>query len=130
MNALLHWQPERPYDLLPPLPPASDIETKIVLKQCITARSALAELKQAVQLIPNPAMLINTLPLLEAPPLPVGASEAEALREARALREPLLLPLGEPAALAPYAPQSNFSTACIRPRLPSWIRSSSGRPDA
>ena len=26
--------------------------------------------------------------------------------------------------------QSNFSTACIRPRLPSWIRSSSGRPDA
>ena len=24
--------------------------------------------------------------------------------------------------------QSNFSTACIRPRLPSWIRSSSGRP--
>ena len=26
--------------------------------------------------------------------------------------------------------QSNFSTACIRPRLPSWIRSRSGRPDA
>ena len=26
--------------------------------------------------------------------------------------------------------QSNFSTACIRPRLPSWIRSSSGRPEA
>ena len=26
--------------------------------------------------------------------------------------------------------QSNFSTACIRPRLPSWMRSSSGRPDA
>ena len=26
--------------------------------------------------------------------------------------------------------QSNFSTACMRPRLPSWIRSRSGRPDA
>ena len=26
--------------------------------------------------------------------------------------------------------QSNFSTACIRPRLPSWMRSSSGRPEA
>ena len=26
--------------------------------------------------------------------------------------------------------QSNFSTACIRPRLPSWMRSSSGSPDA
>ena len=26
--------------------------------------------------------------------------------------------------------QSNFSTACIRPRFPSWIRSSRGRPEA
>ena len=26
--------------------------------------------------------------------------------------------------------QSNFSTACIRPRLPSWMRSSSGSPEA
>jgi Fic family protein len=43
-----------------------DLETKAVLKQCITARAALAELKQAAQLIPNQAMLINTLPLLEA----------------------------------------------------------------
>ena len=38
----------------------------MVLKQCVTARAALAELKQAAALIPNPAMLINTLPLLEA----------------------------------------------------------------
>jgi Fic family protein len=37
-----------------------------VLKQCITARAALAELKQAAELIPNQTMLINTLPLLEA----------------------------------------------------------------
>jgi hypothetical protein len=27
-----------------------------VLKQCVTARAALAELKQAAELIPNPAM--------------------------------------------------------------------------
>lgn len=37
-----------------------------MLKQCIAARAALAELKQAAELIPNPAMLLNTLPLLEA----------------------------------------------------------------
>ena len=43
-----------------------DIETKAILKQCITARAALAELKQAAELIPNQAVLINTLPLLEA----------------------------------------------------------------
>jgi Fic family protein len=36
------------------------------LKQCVGARAALAELKQAAELIPNPAMLINTLPVLEA----------------------------------------------------------------
>ena len=37
-----------------------------MLKACITARSALAELKQAAELIPNQTMLINTIPLLEA----------------------------------------------------------------
>lgn len=60
------WRPDRPYNALPSLPPKVDLETKAVLKQCITARAALAELKQAAQLIPNQAMLINTLPLLEA----------------------------------------------------------------
>lgn len=60
------WRPDRPYNALPSLPPKMDLETKAVLKQCITARAALAELKQAAQLIPNQAMLINTLPLLEA----------------------------------------------------------------
>lgn len=37
-----------------------------MLKRCITARAALAELKQAAELIPNQTMLINTIPLLEA----------------------------------------------------------------
>ena len=60
------WRPEEPYDDLPTLPPARDLETKVVLKLCITARAALAELKQAAELIPNQSVLINTLPLLEA----------------------------------------------------------------
>lgn len=60
------WQPDRPYNDLPPLPPAAELESKSVLKRCIVARAALAELKQAAELIPNQAMLINTLPLLEA----------------------------------------------------------------
>ncbi|OFZ89395.1 MAG: hypothetical protein A2V78_12670 [Betaproteobacteria bacterium RBG_16_64_18] len=60
------WQPDQPYNDLPRLPPITELETKPVLKQCVTARAALAELKQAAELIPNPAMLINTLPLLEA----------------------------------------------------------------
>lgn len=60
------WDPDRPHDALPLLPPAVDLESKPVLKQCVTARAALAELKQAAELIPNPGMLINTLPVLEA----------------------------------------------------------------
>lgn len=60
------WDPQKPYQELPPLPPTAEIETVAVLRHCIAARSALAELKQAAQLIPNPAILINTLPLLEA----------------------------------------------------------------
>mgnify|MGYP006915254494 CR=1 FL=1 len=32
---------------MPPLPPAAEVETRPVLKQCIAARAALAELKQA-----------------------------------------------------------------------------------
>ena len=60
------WQADRPYNQLPPLPPAAELESHAVLKRCIAARAALGELKQAAKLIPNQAMLINTLPLLEA----------------------------------------------------------------
>jgi Fic family protein len=60
------WRPDQPFNALPELPPRSEIETKAVLKQCIAARAALAELKQAAELIPNQGVLINTLPLLEA----------------------------------------------------------------
>jgi Fic family protein len=60
------WDSKRPHDDLPLLPPQAELETKSVLKRCVTARAALAELKQAAQLIPNQGMLIATLPLLEA----------------------------------------------------------------
>ena len=60
------FQPARPYNDLPRLPPTAEIETRAVLKACIEARAALAELKVAGELIPNPAILINTIPLLEA----------------------------------------------------------------
>jgi Fic family protein len=60
------WRPDRPWNDLPRLPPKVELESKAVLKQCVAARAALAELKQAAELIPNPAMLVNTLPVLEA----------------------------------------------------------------
>lgn len=61
------FDPEQPYNDLPPLPPAGEVlETRDILKRCIEARVALAELKQAAELIPNSAVLVNALPLLEA----------------------------------------------------------------
>lgn len=60
------FDPTKPHNALPPLPPQADIESRAVLKACISARAALAELKLAGRLIPDQAMLVNTLPLLEA----------------------------------------------------------------
>jgi Fic family protein len=62
----MDFNPTRPYNDLPDLPPAVEIETKPVLKACVEARAALAALRQATALIPNAAVLINTIPLLEA----------------------------------------------------------------
>jgi len=56
----------RPNNELPPLPPAIDLETKPILKKCISAHRALATLKGAGDLIPNQAILINAVPLQEA----------------------------------------------------------------
>jgi len=58
--------PDQPYNDLPALPPKEDVETRAILRACADARAAVGELKQASHLLPNPAMLINTLPILEA----------------------------------------------------------------
>ena len=63
---MLTFNPTRPFNGLPRLPPRARLETRAVLKACIGARAALAELKTAGELIPNQAILINTIPLLEA----------------------------------------------------------------
>lgn len=60
------FNPKCPFNSLPPLPPGADIETRAILKSCIEARAALAELKQAGELIANQSVLINTIPLREA----------------------------------------------------------------
>ena len=61
------FDPKTPYNDLPMLPPKNGgIETSAILKKCISARVALAELKQAAELIPNAAVLVNALPLMEA----------------------------------------------------------------
>ena len=60
------FRPDVPFKQLPELPPAAELETSAVLKACIVARAALAELHAVSELIPNPTILINTIPILEA----------------------------------------------------------------
>lgn len=60
------FNPEVPYNDLPPLPPAQELETARVLKAVIEARSELAALNTACRLIPNPEIITSTIPLREA----------------------------------------------------------------
>jgi hypothetical protein len=62
----MSFDPRQPYNDLPFLPPPCELETKRVLKKCVAANRALAELKGAGDLIPNQAVLINAIPLQEA----------------------------------------------------------------
>lgn len=56
----------QPYNDLPLLPPASELETKAILKQAIAANRALANLRGLAGQIPNQGMLINSITLQEA----------------------------------------------------------------
>ena len=60
------WNPEVPYNDLPEPPSVDRLETRAVLKAAIGANTALTQLDQAAASIPNPTVLINTIPLLEA----------------------------------------------------------------
>jgi len=60
------YRSNEPYNDLPMLPPRVDLETPRVMRRCVTASRALAELKGAGNLIPNQTILINAIPLQEA----------------------------------------------------------------
>lgn len=61
-----NFDPVRPFNCLPLLPPDIDLEAPSVLKACIEANKELAKLKMAGRLIPNQTVLINSIPLLES----------------------------------------------------------------
>lgn len=62
----MNWQPDEPYNELPTLPPDTMLETVAVLKATIEARAQVAALDQATRRMPNPAVLLNAIPILEA----------------------------------------------------------------
>jgi len=65
-NTSPKFDPARPYNDLPLLPPQKALETLPVLRKCVGASRALAGLKEAACLIPNQDVLINSIPLREA----------------------------------------------------------------
>ena len=62
----MHFNPDKPFNELPELPPRAELETAAVLKATTRASRALAELKGRTHNIPNPTILLNTLALQEA----------------------------------------------------------------
>ncbi len=58
--------PGIPFNDLPPPPGIVVVETVAVLKAAIAANLAVAQLNQAANSIPNPTILINAIPTLEA----------------------------------------------------------------
>lgn len=60
------FEATQPHNDLPLLPPTADVETRAILKKWGMARTALAELRLAGQIIPDQSVLISAIPLLEA----------------------------------------------------------------
>ena len=55
-----------PWNEIPLLPPVGEIESRAVLKACISAGNALAKANALVRTLPNETVLVHTLPLQEA----------------------------------------------------------------
>ncbi len=62
----MSFDPEKPYNDLPLLPPKTEIETKAVLKKLVTAGQSLAELKGYIELLPSKSIILNSITLQEA----------------------------------------------------------------
>ncbi|MCY3551729.1 MAG: Fic family protein [Candidatus Poribacteria bacterium] len=60
------FNPNLPWNDLPELPPAVDLESRDILKACISAMTELARANALVKQLPSEEVLINTLPLQEA----------------------------------------------------------------
>lgn len=62
----MSWSADRPYNKLPEIPPDASLESVTILKALIPAHAALSGLNEALVSLPNPAVFVNSLALLEA----------------------------------------------------------------
>ena len=66
MTTRSRFNPNTPWNDIPKLPPATDIESRDILRACISASSELAKVNALVKMLPNEAVLVHTLPVQEA----------------------------------------------------------------
>ena len=66
MTTRSRFNPNTPWNDILELPPAADIESRDILKACISASSELTRANALVKMLPNEAVLVHTLPLQEA----------------------------------------------------------------
>ena len=62
----MSFHKDSPFNSLPDLPPAVDLETPEIFRLTIKANKLLAELKGFCQTLPNPNLLLNTIVLQES----------------------------------------------------------------
>ena len=60
------FNPNTPWNDIPVLPPAADIESNDILRACISASSELTRANALVKILSNDEVLVQTLPLQEA----------------------------------------------------------------
>ena len=60
------FQPDKPYNDLPLLPPLTDLQTPEILRAVTAASRPLERLNTQLRHLPNPTLLLNNLVLLEA----------------------------------------------------------------
>lgn len=60
------FNPNVPWNDLPELPPTTDLESRAILKACISAMTELSKANALIKMLPNETVLVNTLPLQEA----------------------------------------------------------------
>ena len=62
----MSFDPLKPYNCLPDLPPNAELESHAILKKAISASRALEQLNSALSALPNPLMFIDVIHLQEA----------------------------------------------------------------
>lgn len=133
MTALKDHPPHRQATI----PPAADLETRLILKKCVAAQSALTELRLAAQAFASPTVPTATFSLLEAKdscqiagvvttidalfratnnlPVKDGGAAQQALRYWKALLAEAALPRSDPITVASASRLAHALTAETAP---------------